>query len=129
LNSQSLTKARYVSGLFVFPKDALRWSWQQRDFTPQIQMRRSSTPRARICRDWMRSNVRTASQRPQKIVSNKTGRKKIFSHFILALAESRGALLSLNGCDNVSGGLIHLSSQSSSLETFKINNTRSRQAA
>jgi len=101
LNSQSLTKARYVSGLFVFPKDALRWSWQQRDFTPQIQMRRSSTPRARICRDWMRSNVRTASQRPQKIVSNKTGRKKIFSHFILALAESRGALLSLNGCDNV----------------------------
>jgi hypothetical protein len=89
----------------------------------------SSTPRARICRDWMRSNVRTASQRPQKIVSNKTGRKKIFSHFILALAESRGALLSLNGCDNVSGGLIHLSSQSSSLETFKINNTRSRRAA
>jgi len=40
LNGQSLTKARYVSGLFVFPKDALRWSWQQRDFTPQIQMRR-----------------------------------------------------------------------------------------
>jgi len=60
-----------------------------------------STPGARICRDWMRSNVRTASQRPQKIVSNKTGRKKIFSDFILALAESRGALLSLNGCDNV----------------------------
>jgi hypothetical protein len=40
LNGQSLTKARYVSGLFVFPEDARRWSRQQRDFTPQIQMRR-----------------------------------------------------------------------------------------
>jgi len=126
LNSQSLTKARYVSGLFVFPKDALRWSWQQRDFTPQIQMRR--------CRQ-LHAQEFVATGCEAMSVLHRSVRKKLFRikpverKFFLALAESRGALLSLNGCDNVSGGLIHLSSQSSSLETFKINNTRSRQAA
>jgi len=35
-----LTKARYVSGLFVFPKDALQRSRPQRDLTSRIQLRR-----------------------------------------------------------------------------------------
>jgi hypothetical protein len=51
------------------------------------------------------SNIPHRSVR--KILSNKNRPKEIFSHFILALPESRGALLSLNGCDNVSGGLIN----------------------
>ncbi len=53
----------------------------------------------------MRSNVRYRIAASAKITSNKTGRKKFFSHFIFALAESRGALLSLNGSDNVSGAV------------------------
>jgi hypothetical protein len=70
----------------------------------------------------------TASQRPQKLFRIKPVERNFFS-FIFALTGSRGALLSPGGCDNVSGSDPSQAGQSSSLETFKINNTGSRQAA
>jgi hypothetical protein len=89
----------------------------------------SSTPGATICRSWTRSNAKYRIAASAKIASNKTARKKFF--LTLFLPCQSGAARFSPSMDVVTfQGLIQSQAgQSSSLETFKINNTRSRQAA
>jgi hypothetical protein len=77
----------------------------------------------------MRGNVRYRTATSAKIVSNKTGAKKFFLNLFSA-SRSPAARFSPSADVITFWGLIHLKqTKSSSLETFKINNTRSRQAA
>jgi hypothetical protein len=118
------------AGFSFFPKDALRWSRQQRDFTSRIQIRRCRQLQAQeFAATGCEAMSDTASQRPQKLRRIRPVERNFFLIFFFALTESRGALLSLSGCDNFLASDPSQAGQSSSLETFKINNTRSRQAA
>jgi hypothetical protein len=74
-------------------------------------------------------NVQYRIAASAKITSNKTGPKKFFLNLFL-LSETRATRFSPSADVITFWRLIHLTAnQSSSLETFKINNTRSRQAA
>jgi hypothetical protein len=72
---------------------------------------------------------RTAARAQNRLERNHS--KEIFSQFVFRLTEPRGARFSPAADVITFSGLIHLTAdhQSSSLEAFKINDMRSRQAA
>jgi len=103
-----LTKARYVSGLFVFPKDALRWSRQQRDFTSRIQMRRCRQLQAQeFAATGCEAMSDTASQRPQKLHRIRPVERNFFLTLFL-LSQSHAARFSPSTDVITFQGLIHL---------------------
>ena len=96
------------AGFSFFPGDALRWSRQQRDFTSRIRIRRCRQLQAQeFVPAGCEAMSDTASQRPQKITSNKTGRKKFFLRLFL-LSQSRAARFSPSMDVITFQGLIHL---------------------
>jgi hypothetical protein len=82
------------AGFSFFPKVRSDGHRRLRDFTPPIQMRRCRQLQAQeFVATGCEAISDTASQRPQKIVSNKTRRKKFFLTLFL-LARDRAARFS-----------------------------------
>jgi hypothetical protein len=129
LQRQSLTTARYVSGLFVLAE----MSFDGRG-SSAISARTSGCDDAAGSRRdnllrLVRSNFRYRIAAPAKKVSNKTGRKKFFLPFFFARSEQRAKLLSRNGCDNILGSDPPHSRPKYVSRNVQKSNTRSRQAA
>ena len=125
LRWQSLTKARCVSGLFVFGDG------DHRRFPPSRQnaLRKRGRPvrrqaarddadiarsRGRAATDATNVRYRTAARPNAKIVSNETGLKKFLLNLFRPDRAAWRALLTASGCDNIFG------SDPPSLETTKV---------